>query len=103
MTTRFAPWPPYKPFPESQRDTQGDNAPDFPGSSGDREKGKFRPSGTPKLTQVAVVNDDGTFIGYADLAVLQELLIYQRAILQALAWNAAGEEFTVEDALNAAR
>ena len=47
--------------------------------------------------------DDGRPISYSDVAVLQELLVYQRAILQALSWSAAGEEFTVEDALHAVR
>ena len=99
----FPAWPLTRPFPQTTKDTVGDNAPDFPGSSGGREQGKFRPSSTPKLTTVAVVGDDGRPIGYSDLGVLQDLLVYQRAILQALAWSAAGEEFTVEDALNAVR
>ena len=33
---------------------------DFSGSSGDRERGKFRPSQYPRLYTSAVVNDDGT-------------------------------------------
>ena len=77
----FPAWPPTKPFPESVQDTVGDNAPDFPGSAGGREQGKFRPSRTPKLTQVAVVNDDGTaIIGYTMVPFIAEMLDELRAI-----------------------
>ena len=84
MTQRFPPWPPLTPFPESLEDTVGDGAPDFPGSSGDRERGKFRPSKTPKLTQVSVVNDDGTVIGYALIPFAEDQLIYLQAIVRGL-------------------
>jgi len=33
---------------------------DFPGSGGDRERGKFRESAYPRLTTVAISNDDGS-------------------------------------------
>ena len=82
---QFPPFPPNSPFPAGQRDSIGDGAPDFPGSSGGREQGKFRPSATPKLTQVAVVNDDGTQIGWAAVPALDELTIYLRAIAFAMA------------------
>ena len=74
------PFPPSKPFPESQRDSLGDGAPDFPGSSGGREQGKFRPSTTPKLTTVAVVGDDGEPIGSAGLNIEEETLLELKAI-----------------------
>ena len=77
-------WPPLHPFPESQRDSTGSNAPDFPGSSGGREQGKFRASGEPLLTTVAVVGDDGQPVGMTTDERLDEVILYQRAMLIAL-------------------
>lgn len=81
----FPPWPPRRPFPESQRDTLGGNAPDFPGSSGDRERGKFRPSATPTLTTVAVVGDGGESLAPRTTeALLADVLLQQKAIVLGL-------------------
>ena len=80
----FPAWPPSAPFLESQQDSLGDNAPDFPGSSGGREQGKFRPSATPKLTQVAVTNDDGTQIGTALVPSSEETAFWIRALYAGL-------------------
>lgn len=77
----LAPWPPNAtPFPASQRDTTG-HGPDFPGSAGDREAGKFRPSAFPRLDQVAVTNDDGTpLFGLIPTDLLEQLVMELRAI-----------------------
>lgn len=92
MTTK-----PYE-FPESLRESTG-LGPDFPGSAGDRERGKFRPSATPRLTQVAVTADDGRPVTRTTDEILEELLTYQKAILIALARLSEGEEFTPEEVL----
>lgn len=92
MTTIAGPgWPPQHPFPESQRDTLGGNSPDFPGSSGGREQGKFRPSATPLLTTLAVVGDDGTPVGQSvetalteHLSVLQDIALSLTLLLEGL-------------------
>ena len=65
MPDYFPPWPEGgSPWPETQRSSTDGHAPDFPSSAGDRERGRFRPSHyRPKLTTVAVTNDDGTAIG----------------------------------------
>ena len=90
----FPPFPPTAPFPESQRDSVGDGSPDFPGSSGTREQGKFRPSGTPKLTQVAVVNDDGTQIGTALVPSSEETAFWVRAMYAGLIAKGMAEDVT---------
>lgn len=54
--------------------------PDFPESAGDREKGKFRESAYPRLTQIAVTNDDGTPIGAGVLSTEEETLLELKAI-----------------------
>lgn len=54
--------------------------PDFPESAGDREKGKFRPSNYPRLTRVAISNDDGTDVGEASFWLEESLLLELRAI-----------------------
>ena len=51
---------------------------DFSGSSGDRERGKFRPSQYPGLYTSAVVNDDGTPITSNVELLLTELLMETR-------------------------
>ena len=70
-------------FPESLRDSTG-LGPDFPVSSGDRERGKHRPSKTPRLTVIAVSNDDGTVVASGLADVLNELLLYQKAVVHGL-------------------
>lgn len=82
----FQPWPPppSAPFPESQRDSTGTRKPDFPGSAGDREQGKFRPSRTPRLVTLAVVNDDGTKIGEIEARSEEEQVLLLRAIVLGL-------------------
>ena len=71
-------------FPESRTESTG-AGPDFPGSSGDREKGKFRPSGTPRLTLVAVSDDEGKPVVKTTDELLAELLLWQKAAVLALA------------------
>ena len=93
----FPAWPPQNPFPESQRDSTGGNTPDFPGSSGGREQGKFRPSATPLLTQVAVTSDTGKpFVATTD-ELLAENLLYQKAILLALI-DITGNDYYLNEA-----
>ena len=92
--------PAIKVFPESQVDTTG-SGPDFPGSSGDRERGKFRPSGTPRLTQVAVTGDDGRAVTLTTNQILLEILAYQKAILTALSYLSNSAEFEANDPLRA--
>lgn len=88
-----------QPFPESLKETTPGTGPDFPGSSGDRERGKFRPSAIPRLTAVAVVGDDGKPIPLTTNQLLEEILLYQKALLYALTLISEGEAFTVEYAL----
>ena len=88
-------------FPESLVQSTG-SGPDFPGSSGDREKGKFRPSATPRLTQVAVTGDDGRPIAKTTDKLLTELLLWQKAAVIAQIWNMEGFTFTFEELLNEA-
>ena len=90
--------PAIKVFPESQVDTTG-SGPDFPGSSGDRERGKFRPSTTPRLTLVAVTGDDGRAVTLTTNQILLEILAYQKAILAALSFLSESEPFEPKDAL----
>ena len=77
MTTK-----PYE-FPESRIESTG-SGPDFPGSSGDRERGKFRPSATPRLTTLAVVGDDGKSVVQTTEQLLAEVLLWQKAMVLAL-------------------
>lgn len=70
-------------FPQSQVDTTG-AGPDFPASAGDRERGKFRPSATPRLTVVAVTDDMGRPVADGLVTVLNEMLLYQKAIVLGL-------------------
>mgnify|MGYP001573277924 CR=1 FL=1 len=92
--TQFPAFPPGNPFPESQQDSIGDGSPDFPSSAGTREAGKFRPSSTPKLTQVAVVNDDGTQIGTALVPSSEEVAFWVRAMYAGLILKGAAEDVT---------
>lgn len=73
-----------QPFPQTLSETNAGAGTDFPGSSGDRERGKFRPSATPRLTAVAVTNDDGTTVAGTLAESLDLLLQYQRAIVLGL-------------------
>jgi len=75
--------------------------PDFPGSSGDRERGKFRRSRTARLTTVAVVADDGTPIAMTTDELLQELLLWQKAMVVGMA-KQNEEVFSVADLLDEA-
>ena len=93
MTTK-----PYE-FPQSRMESTG-SGPDFPGSSGDRERGKFRPSATPRLTTQAVVDDAGQPIARTIEQILEETLLYQKAILLALSWASDGGSFSTEEVLN---
>ena len=92
MTTK-----PYQ-FPEELLESTG-AGPDFPGSSGDREKGKFRPSAIPRRTTVAVVGDDGRPVVRSVVEVLEEMLLYQKAILAALMFLNEGDSFSPGDTL----
>ena len=85
-------------FPESFRETTG-GGPDFPGSAGDRERGRFRPSSMPRHTAVAVVDDEGRPIARTTEQILEELLDYNKAILLALSLVVRGEAFTPDDIL----
>lgn len=84
MPTTPAPWPPLHPFAASRSTTVREGLPDFPGSAGDRELGKFRPSAEPRLTTVAVVNDDGTPIAVADIPSNVEEVLLLRGIFAVL-------------------
>ena len=72
-----------KLFQEELRESTGAGA-DFPGSAGDRERGKFRPSATPRRTVVAVTGDDGRPVVDGLVEVLNELLLYQKATVLGL-------------------
>ena len=54
--------------------------PDWPDSAGDRERGKFRESAYPRLTTVAVANDDGSSVGAAVASLEEETLLELKAI-----------------------
>lgn len=58
--------------------------PDFPGSAGDRERSKFRESGFPRLTTVAVVDDDGESLSKEPTELLEELVREMRLLRHAL-------------------
>ena len=87
------PWPHVNPFPESQRDSTG-HGPDFPGSAGDREQGKFRPSVTPRLVTVAVVNDDGSRIGSFEMPSNDEIVFWLKALYVGLVAKGVAEDVT---------
>ena len=89
-------------FPEETMNTT-EAGPDFPGSSGDREKGKFRPSAIPRRTQVAVTGDDGQPVARTLEQIMEDVLLWQKAILVGLAFLSESEPFAPADALMAAR
>ena len=66
------------PFPGLMRPEQHTgltgHGPDFPDIAGGREWGKFRPSAYPRLTTVAVVDDDGEPLTKQTEALLGEIL-----------------------------
>ena len=83
-------------FTQSRAKTTG-SGPDFPGSSGDRERGKFRPSDTPRLTKVAVSGDDGQAVVATTDELLNELLMWTKAMVRAQVLTASGDDFDLED------
>ena len=70
-------------FPPKYEDSTG-LGPDFPGSAGDRERGKFRPSIFPRLTTVAISTDEGEPIGKSQSQLLEELVFEMRLLRHAL-------------------
>jgi hypothetical protein len=67
--------------------------PDIPSAAGDRERGKFRESSTPRLTVVAVSNDDGTpIITDAFVGVMTDLLDEVRKLRLALQMQGVAAE-----------
>ena len=95
MTTR-----PHE-FPESLKTSTGGGS-DFPGSSGDRERGKFRPSETPRLTTVAVAGDDGRTVTRTTDELLAEILLWQKAMVIAQLWQMDGTTFTLKELMDEA-
>mgnify|MGYP001607367454 CR=1 FL=1 len=83
-------------FPESNQHSTS-AGPDFPGSSGDRERGKFRPSGTPRFTTVAVADDGGQPITRTTNELLEEILLWQKALTLAAVLRSQGAEFDLPD------
>ncbi len=82
-------------------DTSGGSTglgPDFPESAGDRERGKFRPSDIPRLTTIAVTNDDGSGIGSLECALLREVLLELRMLRLGMVMTGAAEEVLPEEA-----
>ena len=73
--------------------------PDFPDSAGDRERGKFRPGQFPRLTTVAVSNDDGSPIlaGGELLHKMDELILEMRRLRQGLVLNDVAEDIDKPD------
>ena len=69
-----------------------DTGPDFPGSSGDRERGKFRESVHSRLTAVAVVNDDGKPVAASTDALLAELIEEVKLMRHALVLGGMAED-----------
>lgn len=57
-------------------------APEFPGSTSDRERNKFRPSFWKRLVQVAVCNDDGSPIAAEVLVELKTLNAQIKTLLE---------------------
>lgn len=92
MTTK-----PYQ-YPQETTESTG-SGPDFPGSAGDREKGKFRPSSIPRRTTVAVSADDGLPVATATERLLADMLIWQKAVVLSLSLSSHGATFSVEDVL----
>ncbi len=66
--------------------------PDFPGSAGDRERGKFRPSVQPRLTTVAVVSDSGQAIEKTTNEQLEEVIRQLTLLRHALVLGGIAED-----------
>ena len=66
----------------------------YPGSSGDRERGKFRhgPTGAPRLTAVAVVGNDGEQLGMALMPSFEELIHEIRQLRLALTLSEVAQD-----------
>ena len=88
-------------FPESLVHSTA-AGPDFPGSAGDRERGKFRPSGVPRRTTVAIVGDDGKPITRTTNELLEELLLWQKAMTLAMVLHSEDARFSLDDLLSEA-
>ena len=58
--------------------------PDFPGHAGDREKGRFREGPQPRLTAVAVVDNEGQAVGFGVEQKLDVLIEEIRLLRHAL-------------------
>ena len=71
--------------------------PDFPESAGGREQGKFRPAQYPRLTTVAVSNDDGSTIADASNAQLSDILTELRMLRVAMVAAGTAEEVLPEE------
>lgn len=71
--------------------------PDFPGSSGDRERGRHRPSGYPRLTQTAVCNDDGSPILGGTEEKLDALLAEIRALRVGMVLKGTAEDIAPDE------
>ena len=84
--TQLTGWPHDNPFPESLHEPSPGAGPDFPGSAGGREQGKFRPSATRLLTTIAVTGDDGLPLGRTTDDRLDALEVYLRAIVLGLSY-----------------
>lgn len=61
-----------------------DLGPDFPASSGDRERGKFRPSKYPRLTTIAITGDDGLPASHYTTELLENILSELRTMRQGM-------------------
>ena len=71
--------------------------PDMPGSSGDRERGRFRPSAYPRLTTVAAVNDDGSPILGGTEEKLDTLIAEIRALRVGMVLKGTAEDISPDE------
>ncbi len=83
-------------FPPKYVDSTG-LGPDFPGTAGDRERGKFRASKYPRLTTVAVSDDDGESLRGSTDELLWEILQELRAQRLGMAASGTAEYVDIED------
>ena len=77
--------------PDTSRGSTGLGA-DFPQSSGERERGKHRPSKYHRLNTIAVVNDDGEDITAETNELLRSLLAETRRLRRGLMMSGVSEE-----------
>lgn len=68
------------------------HGPDFPDSAGDRERGRHRPSEYPRMTQVAVCEDDGNRVGTVLIPHLAALTEEVRKLRLALTVKGIAED-----------